>query len=503
VNAQARTRLDTLIGILPQIIIYLDPLGQVIRHNRNLGELLAAGVEDVSGEKLLDHLHPWSEADARELQRFLSLPLADGEELRVEYAISLKTSWSSRGIFRAELQYAGEEGEYLLMLEDVTSLRQMEEEYRRVQRIQSLLPLIRGFGADFRDRLTVIFGNLDFALELLKLRGERTEDRIGEIRDSLSSVIKHLERSNGRLDHILWMTDGGRKTMGEFSLAETVKEVGEQAILGSNKTLEVIVANELPPYRGDYEKILQMFQNLLVNAVQAGPEAYQISISLELVNRKGRESVLISISDHGEGMAVDVLARAEQPFFTTRENADGLGLFIAKNIALEHNGSIELESTPGKGSKVHIYLPLNSGESLTGGERRIPEGLRVLILDDNPDVRDIWERLLYQLGIHGSFVDSGAKAFERFEKAQDSDYPFHMAILEDSDSDSPDVFSLVERLSRIRPGLPAVYTTSKAMKLTVDELRDRGFSACLRKPFRLVDLQNALIKALYRDQDNS
>jgi signal transduction histidine kinase/CheY-like chemotaxis protein len=506
VALQTNDQLDALIRALPQIVIYLDAEGVVIRHNHNLSELLAVGVENIAGELLIDYLHPWSDADALELRSFLSLPLAEGEDIRMEYAVSLKTSWSSRGIFRAELQSAeGPEGsgsEYLLILEDVTNLRQMEEEYRRVQRIQSLLPLVRGFGADFRDRLTVIFGNLDYVLELMKRDGPDLESQTGAIRDSLGSAIKHLERSNGRLDNILWLAGGGRRSMGEFSLADAVREVGDQAILGSNKTLDVIVENDIPPYRGDYEKILQMFQNILVNAVQAGPDPYPVTVSLELVNRNGRDAVLISVSDHGEGMSLDVLSRAEQPFFTTRDNADGLGLFIAKNIALEHAGSLELESTSGRGSKIHVFLPLASGDVPMDTVRKIPEGLKLMILDDNPDVQEIWERLLYQMGIHGSFVHSSAQAFEQFEKASDSDYPFHMVILEDSESDSPDVFSLLGRLRAIHPDLPAVYTSSRSVSPGIDELKEKGFSAYLRKPFRLFDLQNALLKALYQERQD-
>jgi CheY-like chemotaxis protein len=197
-----------------------------------------------------------------------------------------------------------------------------------------------------------------------------------------------------------------------------------------------------------------------------------------------------------------VLSRAEQPFFTTRDNADGLGLFIAKNIALEHAGSLELESTSGRGSKIHVFLPLASGDVPMDTVRKIPEGLKLMILDDNPDVQEIWERLLYQMGIHGSFVHSSAQAFEQFEKASDSDYPFHMVILEDSESDSPDVFSLLGRLRAIHPDLPAVYTSSRSVSPGIDELKEKGFSAYLRKPFRLFDLQNALLKALYQERQD-
>ncbi len=503
VDSRSELQLEALIRALPQIVVYLDNSGTVIRHNANLCEILTPGVEDISGEAVIDYLHPWSESDARELARLLAFPLREDEDVRVEYAVSLKTSWSSRGIFRAELRRSpawddGQTPSYLLILEDVTSLRQMEEEYRRVQRIQGLLPLIRGFGADYKERLTVMYGNVDFALELIKDDSRPESERLREIRDSLSSIIKNLERSNGRLDNILWMTDGGRRNIGEFSLSDAVREVGEQSILGSNKSLDIIMGNPLPPFHGDYEKILQMLQNIMINAVQAGNEAYQVSVSVESVTRADGEYAMISIADHGDGMSLDLMARAEQPFFTTKDQADGLGLFIAKNIALEHGGSIEIQSTSGKGTTVHMYLPFHRHQQKSRVQRQIPDGLKILILDDNPDIQDIWERLLYQLGIQGSFVTSPSHAYDSFERASQSDYPFHMVILEDSQHHIPGVFQLLRRMKKLAPDLIAIYTSSHSPSFTVDELVAKGFSAYLRKPFRLIDFQNALIKALYK-----
>lgn len=486
-----------LTDVLPQIILILDEAGVVDDHNPGIRELLPAGVSSIRGERLDAYLHPWEPGDA---QRFHALlQSARGKSLGpwADYAISFKNSWSGRSIYRAELHRRRDEGGCILILEDVTLLRQMEEEYRRVQRIQSLLPLIKGYANDFKERLQVLYGSVDFIREILKNPSPPDEKSTASMHESLDGILRHLERSNGKLDAILGLSTASRNSGDSFSLESCLRDAVERSLMGSNKQPDLSLAPDLPPFRGNYEKISQMFQNILLNAVQAGTEAFKIEITTELVERKGRDSVLIGIADHGPGMTMDILPRVQQPFFTTKENADGLGLFIAKNIALEYNGSLDIESSPGAGTRVHIYLPLNADAPAAPERPSLPPGLKILVLDDNPEVQEVWERLLYQLGIFGSFAASTSQLYEKFERALESDYPFHLVILEDDGEEIPDVFHTLKRLKRLQPGLPAIYAATSPMNYTPAELKEEGFSAVLRKPFRFPDLHNALLQAVH------
>lgn len=486
-----------LTDILPQIILILDGNGVVVDHNPVIRELLPSGVHSIRGESLDAYLHPWEPGDARRFHALLQSPRGESQGPWADYAISFKNSWSGRSIYRAELHRRKDASGVLLILEDVTLLRQMEEEYRRVQRIQSLLPLIRGYANDFKERLQVLYGSVDFLQEILKDPDPADESTAASMRESLDGILRHLERSNGKLDTILGLSNGSRNAGDSFSLESCLREAAERSLMGSNKHPDLSLTPDLPPFHGNYEKISQMFQNIILNGVQAGSEAYKIEISTELVERNGRDSVLISIADHGPGMTMDVLARVQQPFFSTKDNADGLGLFIAKNIALEYNGSLDIESAAGKGTRVHIYLPLNAEAAAAPERRSLPPGLKILVLDDNPEVQEVWERLLYQLGIFGSFAASTSQLYEKFERALDSDYPFHLVILEDDGEEIPDVFHTLKRLQRLQSGLPAIYASTAPMDYSADELRQQGFDAVLRKPFRFPDLHNALLQAVH------
>lgn len=116
----------------------------------------------------------------------------------------------------------------------------------------------------------------------------------------------------------------------------------------------------IPPIKGDENAVKQVFVNIISNAIQSIPDKGRITISTQWVNDykiQSKSAVLISVEDTGEGIAKDKIDKIFTPFFTTKPNGTGLGLFISNRIVAKHGGMMFVDSVPGNGSEFRIFLP--------------------------------------------------------------------------------------------------------------------------------------------------
>ena len=128
----------------------------------------------------------------------------------------------------------------------------------------------------------------------------------------------------------------------------------EAADNGIETTLEV--EGELLPVLGDVDRLQQVMMNVLLNALQAMEQGGRLTVAL--ANKEDSQSVVLRISDTGEGIAAELLSQVFYPYFTTKQGGTGIGLAISQKIIVDHGGSIELESESGMGTTVTILLPV-------------------------------------------------------------------------------------------------------------------------------------------------
>jgi signal transduction histidine kinase len=215
---------------------------------------------------------------------------------------------------------------------------------------------------EINNPLTFVMANLDrLAMRLRRGDGElspadRTRlakaaedalygaERVREIVHDLS----HLARPEQRLDSLVDV----RRAL-ESSLRMAGHEIRKRAQL-----IEQI--GELPPVWGSTARLGQVFLNLLINAVHAVPEGAAEAHSISVHGRTDGERVVVEIADTGCGIEPAVVGRIFDPFFTTKDagKGTGLGLSICHGIVTEHGGGIEVESTPGKGTRFRVVLPV-------------------------------------------------------------------------------------------------------------------------------------------------
>jgi signal transduction histidine kinase len=244
--------------------------------------------------------------------------------------------------------------------------RALEDQLREARRLESIGVLAGGIAHEFNNLLTTILGHTDLA--------EAEVPRAGAARAHLEPIREAGRRAADLCRQMLAYAGKGRLVVGRVDLSQAAGEAA--AGLGPDAPLDVDLAADLPPVRGDAEQLRQMVGNLLTNAAEAvAGSAGRIRLATywDRLDAKGvarlrhtpglppEEYVALEVTDTGPGMDEATLARAFEPFYSTKFPGRGLGLPVVLGVVRGHGGGLEVESEPGGGTKVRVYLPVADG----------------------------------------------------------------------------------------------------------------------------------------------
>jgi CheY-like chemotaxis protein len=209
--------------------------------------------------------------------------------------------------------------------------------------------------------------------------------------------------------------------------------------------------------------------------------------------------VEIAVRDEGVGIPAQYLDKIFDPYFTTKEKGSGLGLATSYSIVRNHDGKIEVESAPGAGTSFTIYLPAVAAAIATAARPVSPAGTRtgrILVMDDDEIVRTIAGQLLAALGHEVVQAERGETAIEKFRAAREAGRPFDIVILDLTIRGGMGGAETVRRLTEIDAGVKAVVSSGYSDDAVTSVFREHGFSAFLKKPYRLEDLKVTLAALL-------
>ena len=280
-------------------------------------------------------------------------------------------------------------------------------------------------------------------------------------------------------------------------IGETVRGM---AVLASGKSLTLAAeVAELPTaVLGDPVRISQILCNLLSNAIKFTDHG-----GVRVSARSDAGQLVIAVSDTGIGIPPEVQRRLFRPFeqadtSTTRQfGGTGLGLTISRRLAGLMGGTLDVESTPGRGSTFTLRLPLAAtdqpvpparGQAAPGAQRL--SGLRVLVAEDNAVNQLVLDDLLRGEGADVVLVDDGRQALARVAEAR---RPFD-AVLMDVQMPVMDGLEATRRLARTHPGLPVIGQTAHALKEEGDRCREAGMVVVVQKPVNLEVLVSTLLQ---------
>lgn len=278
---------------------------------------------------------------------------------------------------------------------DVTQQRQLEEQLYRSQRLNAIGTLTAGVAHNFNNLLMVVLPNL----ELLG------RDVPANHAQALADCIDAAQRAADLVRKL--MTYAGKRPRRRASACDVGPLVSRLISMCTNTfdprvRLEAHVDPGLPPVKADATDVEQVLMNLIVNARDAVLASGRPSGSIDVRASRVGESIVVTVRDDGVGMDAKVLARACEPFFTTKgiHAGSGLGLATSSSIVTELGGKLQLESEPGRGTLVTLSLPIGDAPIVeASGPGTSTRGhLRVLLVDDEPMVRTVVSRVLTQQG---------------------------------------------------------------------------------------------------------
>jgi CheY-like chemotaxis protein len=292
--------------------------------------------------------------------------------------------------------------------------------------------------------------------------------------------------------------------------------VAVNEVIGRMQTLlrhtigsKVRIETRLDPIAGhglcDANQLENAILNLAINARDAMPEGGTLTISTQretlpaAADHEAGEFVCIIVSDTGEGMAPEVAERATEPFFSTKPVGKGTGLGLAQvyGIVQQSGGTLRIESEPGRGTAVHLLIPNapppEASEPVAAEARRAPEaapgGARILVVDDDEDVRAFLVGSLQGLGYVVAQAASGEEGLERLREQRPDLAMIDYAMPNMHGADA------ARAALEIAPGLPILFVTGYAESDKLDEALGPG-APVLRKPFSLAELAAAVAQNL-------
>jgi len=342
-NMQAFTSL--LISRLPAGIAATDQTGSINIWNKNMEKLTAKTSRQVMGVSAAFAL-------PAELADFLSDSEAKEEVLDQEVTL-LDYKGNRRILHASALQVITPQEEKkgsMLLLHDLTHLKDLERQLRRNERLLALGKMAAGVAHEVRNPLSSIKG---FATLLGKRFPANSEE--AEAARLMINEVDRLNRSITELLHYARPLPLHKKDTNLDELVKAGLKMMEGDAKGANVEIVLQVEGNLPSVSIDQDRINQVLLNLYLNALQAMENGGKLLVKLTC--EKDGKAVCITVTDTGIGIEAKNLERILDPYFTTKSDGNGLGLALAAKIIEEHGGGISIKSTEGKGTSVEVTLP--------------------------------------------------------------------------------------------------------------------------------------------------
>ena len=390
-------------------------------------------------------------------------------------------------------------------LQDVSARLEAEEARRRSQRLEAVGQLTGGVAHEFNNLLMALSGALDLmAPHVEGARGQRMLDHAKRAADRGARLTRQLlafaRKQNLQVEAVdinalvAGMTDLLASTLGRTIAVETVLDPAAWPAVADTAQLELVLLN------------------LAINARDAMPGGGRIAIGtasarlgppLRPEDPQPGDYTVLSLTDTGCGMPPAVLARAFEPFFTTKEAGRGTGLGLAQvlGVAQQLGGGARIDSAPGQGTTVSVFLPRAMdrpaprpcpGPTLEPPKAQLLQGVHLLLVDDDADVRNVGRGMLEDLGAVVSEADGGAAALLLLRTGPAADL-----VLADLTMPAMSGLELAEHIAALQPNLPVVLMSGYGAEAIGPQ--PAFVRAMLQKPFRSSDLAAVLAAALGRE----
>jgi two-component system cell cycle sensor histidine kinase/response regulator CckA len=484
---------------LAEAILVTDAEGKILFVNATASRLLALKPEQLVEQpvsevfRLIDREsgRPADDPCDRAISADAPLPLFSSDALSslLEGVPPRPVVWTSR----ASLDAAGRPRGVVIVFRDPSEMSLTPEELVKANRFESLGLLAGGIAHDFNNLLTTILGGISLA---------KDNRDYSALEDSEKACLN----AKGLTRQLLMFAKGGSGTQSVIAAKEILDDAIKIASAGSDAEIVVTVPDGVEPVSVDRAQILQVFQNLVVNALQAMPppphrarlqlKAGNIALSADQIPPlPAGHYVEFEVRDNGAGIPAENLQKIFDPFFTTKKHGTGLGLATVLSIVRKHGGQIGVDSAMGAGTAFTVFLPRANApvevQARKAPSLRFGTG-RILFMDDDPNISALTAIMLESLDYKFDLAKDGEEAIQLYKRYLNIGRPYDALVVDITVLGGMGGEECFKAIRDLDPEVRAIVSSGYDNEDMARQFLDMGFCGYLTKPYRVADLGKVL-----------
>jgi signal transduction histidine kinase/CheY-like chemotaxis protein len=387
-------------------------------------------------------------------------------------------------------------------------LKRARKKLIRSEKMEAIGTLASGIAHDFNNTLSITLGNINLAQMMAP------SDQMSEyLADAEASVIQAKELAG----KFIVFSKGGIRVKSHIDIRGFLQQT--LASLAENEGIEYQLAiDNLPPVmEADEKQLKEAVRNIVVNAAEAMDMEKRVTVFAGVYPEKPG-MVFICVEDQGRGIELQNIEKVFEPYYSSKpmgtHKGVGLGMSIAWSIVKNHQGSIQIDSTPGRGTRVEILLPVfqrapsrEKIRSVSLPERKpIPEKKIVrpkaqetpliLFMDDDPMIRHITEKILVRLGYSPVLAENGEEAVAQYKSMALGGQGIAAVILDLEVKQGMGGIETLALLTALNPEIKAIVASGYPEDVAMENHKAFGFADSLAKPISVQNLKKALEKLL-------
>lgn len=488
---------DEVLAAVSEGVLGTDAEGRVTLVNAVAARILGKPREALIGQQLeqvfvLVDRQSGTAGDSvadRALSATGNLPLISDQAVVVEGAAPVPLVWTARVKNTPDGKPAG----LVVVFRNPEEMSLTPEELIKANRFESLGLLAGGIAHDFNNLLTTILGGVSMAKDNRDL-------------SKLADSEKACMTAKGLTKQLLLFAKGGKSAMSTCAPKEILDDAVKIASAGATTEITVEVAEATAAVTVDRGQILQVFQNLIVNSIQAMPpaphrgriqlKAGPVRLAAGQIGKLAEGAyVEFEVRDNGSGIKPEHLEHIWDPFFTTKKHGAGLGLATVLSIVRKHGGEIGLQSVLGEGTVFSLYFPV--AEAAVEVQARPAPSLRfgtgrVLFMDDDPEICSLTGSMLESLDYKFDIARNGDEAITLYKRYLNIGRPYDAVIMDLTvigGMGGEEAFRSIKELDAdVRAIVSSGYDSDDMAK----QYLEMGFCGYLTKPYRVTDLGKVL-----------
>ncbi len=497
-NGLAPQLIEDTLSTLAEAILVSDVQGKVSYLNPTATRLLRMAPDQAIGRpvnevmRLIDRHSgmPGDDVCERALAVEGSIPLCDDHALDLgEDVTPQPIAWTAS----VSLDDSGMAQGVVVVFRDPDEMSLTPEELLKANRFEALGLLAGGIAHDFNNLLSTILGGISLAKDN---------------RDSsaLADSEKACLNAKGLTKQLLLAAKGGSGAQSVITSTEIIHDAVKIASAGSDSKIEIDVPEDAWPVLVDRSQILQVFQNLIVNAIQAMPPApHRGLVQVQARNVTLAEGefpplvagdyVKINVIDNAAGIKPENLENIFDPFFTTKKHGTGLGLATVLSVVRKHGGEIGVGSTVGEGTTFSVFLPQADKPAEVQARRaatlRFGTG-RVLFMDDDEKICALTSTMLQSLDYKFDIANNGEEAIKFYQRYLNIGRPYDAVIMDITVVGGMGGEECFHELHKLDPDVRAIVCSGYDNDEMAQRFLEMGFCGYLTKPYRVTDLGKVL-----------